>query len=76
MILMLGLAGIIANLICLSKRMILPAGLSPHFILGFSESWLRLCSYAFFGLLAGIVAAISFKLMVYKKLVTVHRNFL
>jgi hypothetical protein len=67
MILFLGIAGVIANLVCLSKRMILPAGLSPHFILGVSGTWLRLCSYSFFGLLAGVVAAISIKLKVNKQ---------
>ncbi|MBN2182281.1 MAG: hypothetical protein JW715_10230 [Sedimentisphaerales bacterium] len=59
MILLLGIAGAAANLVCLSKRMILPAGLSPHFILGVSGTWFRICSYAFFGLLSGVVAAIS-----------------
>lgn len=62
MILMLGIAGAIANLVCLSKRLILPAGLNPHFILGVSGIWFRLCSYSFFGLLSGIVASLSVKL--------------
>ena len=67
MILLLGIAGAAANLVCLSKRMILPAGLSPHFILGFSGTWFKLCSYLFFGLLSGVVAAITFQLKVYKQ---------
>jgi hypothetical protein len=71
MILLLGIAGAAANLVCLSKRMILPAGLSPHFILGVLGTWFRLCSYSLFGLLAGVVAAISVKLKVYKQL---HEN--
>jgi len=62
-ILLLGLAGIVANLICLSKRMILPTGLNPHFILGVSGFWFRLFSYAFFGLLSAIVASISAQLI-------------
>ena len=59
MILALGLAGIAANLVCLAKRMILPTGLNPHFIIGISGFWFKLFSYAFFGLLSGIVASIS-----------------
>lgn len=62
MILTLGLAGVVANLICLSKRMILPTGLNPHFIFGVSGLWFNLFSYAFFGLLSGIVASISAQL--------------
>jgi hypothetical protein len=62
-VLILGFAGIAANLVCLSKRMILPEGLSPHFILGFSGLWFKICSYAFFGLLSGAVAASSMKLI-------------
>jgi hypothetical protein len=68
MVLFLGIAGAVANLVCLSKRMILPAGLSPHFILGESGAWFRLCSYSFFGLLAGVVAAISVKFKVRKQI--------
>lgn len=66
MILLLGLAGIIANLVCLAKRMILPTGLNPHFILGVSGFWFRLFSYALFGLLSGIVASISAQLIMRK----------
>ena len=58
MILILGLAGAAANLLCLAKRMILPAGINPHFIFGVSGFWFKLFSYAFFGLLSGIVASI------------------
>lgn len=59
MILALGLAGLVANLVCLAKRMILPTGLNPHFIFGVSGFWFRLISYAFFGMLSGIVASVS-----------------
>ena len=59
MVVSLGLAGIAANLVCLAKRMILPTGLNPHFIFGVSAFWFQLFSYAFFGLLSGIVASIS-----------------
>ena len=68
LVLILGFAGIAANLVCLSKRMILPTGLDPHFILGVSGFWFRLCSYSFFGSLAGIIAAISVKLKINKQL--------
>ncbi len=60
--LIIGFAGIVANLVCLSKRMILPEGISPHFIMGFSGFWIRICSYAFFGLMSGVVAVVSMKL--------------
>lgn len=66
MILILGIAGAAANLVCLSKRMVLPVGLNPHFIFGVSGFWFKLCSYAFFGLLSGVVAAISVKQKIYK----------
>jgi hypothetical protein len=68
MILVLGLSGIAANLVCLAKRMILPTGLSPHFIFGVSGFWFKLFSYAFFGLISGVVAAISVKLIKRKQL--------
>ncbi len=63
MILTIGLAGAAANLICLTKRMISPEGISPHFIFGISAFWFKLSSYAFFGLLSGVVAAVSVLLM-------------
>jgi hypothetical protein len=62
-VIILGIAGIAANLVCLSKRMILPEGISPHFIQGFSGFWFKICSYAFFGLLSGVAAALSMKLI-------------
>lgn len=67
MILLLGLAGIAANLVCLAKRLFLPTGISPHFILGISGFWFRLFSYAFFGFISGIVAAVAAKLMTKKQ---------
>ena len=63
MILTLASAGVVANLICLAKRMILPTGFKPHFIFGISEFWFKPISYAFFGLLAGIVASVTFLLI-------------
>ena len=63
----LGFGGILANLVCLSKRMILPEGLGPHFILGFSGFWFKIFSYAFFGLLSGVASALSMKLINHRK---------
>jgi len=68
MITILGFAGTAANLLCLSKRMILPVGLNPHFIFGVSGFGFRLCSYAFFGFLSGVVALAVAKLSVVKRL--------
>lgn len=59
MILLLGFAGVAANLVCFCKRIVLPTGLSPHFILAVSGFWFRLFSYALFGLLSGVVASSS-----------------
>ena len=66
-ILVLGLAGVVANFICLAKRMILPTGLNPHVFFGVSGFWFKLLSYAFFGFLSGVVASISAWLMNRKK---------
>ena len=59
MILGLALAATFANLICLAKRLFLPAGISPHYLLGLSGFPLKLCSYAFFGFISGLTAAIA-----------------
>jgi hypothetical protein len=66
MILALGFAGLAANVVCLAKRMILPTGLSPHFIFGLSGAWVTLYSYMFFGFLSGIAAVIFAKLLRHK----------
>lgn len=49
----------LANLICCAKRLLIPAGLGPHDIVGGEELFLRLISYGFFGFLAGFIAAAS-----------------
>jgi len=54
---LLSLAAMSANLIMLAKRGLSPRGASPHFFLGMSGFWFDLLSYAFFGLLAGLIAA-------------------
>ncbi|MHC5060095.1 MAG: hypothetical protein ACYTFK_03300 [Planctomycetota bacterium] len=63
MILSISLAAMVANLVCLSKRMILPAGLNPHYIVGVSGFWFKLFSYAFFGFISGLVAAVTARLI-------------
>ena len=67
MILMLGLAGVAANLVCLLKRMILPTGLSPHLLFGVSGFWFKLFSYAFFGCASGVVASVVYWFATRKK---------
>jgi hypothetical protein len=52
-----GVAAMFANLICLGKRLFLPEGFGAHLLLNVSGFWARFCSYAFFGLAAGLIAA-------------------
>lgn len=66
MIIALTLAGAAAGFICLIKRLGLPTGLSPHYMLGLSGFGLKLASYLFFGALSGFVASI-FSLSTLKK---------
>ena len=54
-----GIAGIFANLLCLLKRFLLPAGVNMHVFWGISGIWFKIASYAFFGLLAGIIGSVS-----------------
>jgi len=55
----IGVAGMLANLICLTKRLFLPAGLGAHLLSNASGFWFQFCSYAIFGLAAGLIAAIA-----------------
>lgn len=57
-VIVVALAAMMANLICCAKRLLLPAGITPHDILG-GVTLLRPLSYAFFGLLAGLIAAVA-----------------
>jgi hypothetical protein len=57
----LGLAALFANLICLGKRLALPAGLGVHLLLDESGFWFRSGSYALFGLVAGLIAALTLR---------------
>ncbi len=52
-----GAAGMFANLICLAKRLAVPSGFGAHLLLNATGFWWRLCSYAFFGLAAGLTGA-------------------
>jgi hypothetical protein len=61
MILLLAFAGIVANLVCLTKRMFLPTGISPHNLFGVDGMMFRAFSYMFFGAISGVVAAVTVK---------------
>ena len=52
------ISAMMANLICCFKRLLGPTGINPHDFLG-SAGLLRPLSYAFFGFVAGLVAAIT-----------------
>ena len=53
------IAAMFANLICLGKRLLLPAGFGAHLLFNASGFWFRLCAYALFGLAAGLIAAVA-----------------
>ena len=53
----LGVAGTAANGLCLVKRMLAPRP-HMHWLLGLSDPWASVVSYAAFGLLSGLTAAI------------------
>ncbi len=55
----IAIAAMLANLICLGKRLLLPAGLGAHLLLNASGLWFRFCSYTGFGLAAGLIAAVT-----------------
>lgn len=58
-IIAIALAAMLANLICCLKRLLAPTGIAPHDVLGSAGVLLRLMSYALFGFLAGLIAAIG-----------------
>jgi len=53
----IGITAMFANLLCLGKRLLVPAGPAEHFVFGVSGFWFKLICYAFFGLTAGLIAA-------------------
>ncbi len=55
----IAVAAMFANLICLAKRLLLPTGLGAHLLLNASGLRFRLCSYALFGLAAGLIAGVT-----------------
>ena len=61
MIFILVISGAIANAVCLTKRMILPTGISPHYLFGEEGFMMRFVLYIFFGALSGFAAAIAIK---------------
>ncbi len=56
-IVVIALAAMLANLNCCFKRLLAPAGIAPHDVLGGASVLLRVMSYALFGFLAGLIAA-------------------
>jgi hypothetical protein len=52
-------SAMVANLICCAKRLLLPAGVTPHDVFSSADFLLRPISYGFFGFLAGLIAAIG-----------------
>lgn len=56
-ILIIGAGTALANLLCLTKRMLMPVGIAPHFFLGVSGLWFKFASYALFGFAAGAIGA-------------------
>ena len=57
-IIVVAFSAMLANLICCFKRLLNPAGLASHDFFG-SAGFLRPLSYAFFGFVAGLIAAIT-----------------
>ncbi len=55
----IAVAAMLANLICLTRRLLLPAGFGVHLLFDVSGFWFQFCSYAFFGLAAGLITAIA-----------------
>lgn len=53
----IGITAMLANLLCLVKRLLVPLGPGSHFVFGVSGFWFKLICYAFFGLTAGLIAA-------------------
>ena len=49
-------AAMSCNLLCFTKKLLLPEGLGMHLIFSYTGFWFRLCSYAFWGLLSGLIA--------------------
>jgi hypothetical protein len=58
-ILVVAISAMLANLICCLKRLLGPTGIAPHDIFGSAALLLRPISYALFGFVAGLVAAIT-----------------
>lgn len=68
-ILVISLTAMLANLICCLKRLLGPIGLAPHDIFGSASLLLKPLSYAFFGFVAGLVAAVT------SHIIRRHKNF-
>lgn len=53
----IGLGGMLANLVCLSKKLLAASPHHPHSVWGIPSPFLDVISYAVFGLLAGLIGA-------------------
>jgi len=71
-VLIIGAGGAIANLLCLAKRLLMPAGIAPHFLFGLSGLWFKFVSYAFFGFAAGAIGALLARLIQRKQRRSCH----
>jgi hypothetical protein len=58
-IVVVAFSAMVANLICCAKRLLAPAGVSPHDIFSSMSVLARPLSYGLFGFLAGVIAATS-----------------
>jgi hypothetical protein len=61
-IVVVAFSAMVANLICCAKRLLVPAGVTPHDIFGGVSVLARPLSYGLFGFLAGLIAAASAQL--------------
>jgi len=58
-IIVVAFSAMLGNLICCLKRLLGPVGIAPHDFFGSAGVLLRPLSYAFFGFVSGLVAAIT-----------------
>ncbi|MEA3227179.1 MAG: hypothetical protein U9Q07_14615 [Planctomycetota bacterium] len=56
-IIAIALAAMLANLICCAKRLLVPVGITPHYMFGNAALALRPISYGLFGFLSGLIAS-------------------
>jgi len=64
---MIGFAAMVANLVCLAKRLFSPLAHKHHILCGISGIYLDVLCYAFFGLLAGLAGAICAYMLMHRQ---------